>query len=86
MVRRSFYAPRDRDVVFITQPYFFARSVGSTHGVPYDYDTHVPQVWFGAGVPPGVHPERVSVEDIAPTMAALVGVPTPPQASGRRLF
>ncbi|MEO7411825.1 MAG: alkaline phosphatase family protein [Opitutaceae bacterium] len=86
-VRRSYYSPRDRDVVLILKPYFFERSpAGATHGSPYDYDQHVPQLWFGAGVSPGVHPERVGVDDIAPTLAAQLGVPTPPQAQGRELF
>jgi arylsulfatase A-like enzyme len=46
----------------------------------------VPQVWFGAGVQAGVHPEQVGVDDIAPTLAALLGVDVPPGARGRRLF
>lgn len=46
----------------------------------------MPQVWFGAGVKPGVHPERVAVEDLAPTLAGLLGVELPPEAKGRRLF
>ena len=87
MVRRSYYGPSDRDVVFVVKPYFMNKvPTGTTHGTPYDYDTHVPQLWFGAGVMPGVHPERVGVDDIAPTLAGLLGIPTPPEARGRRLF
>ena len=59
---------------------------GTTHGSVHDPDTHVPQVWFGAGVPRGVHVERVGVDDIAPTLSALLGIPSPPQAMGRVLF
>ncbi len=87
MVRRSYYGPSDRDVVFVVKPYFMNKvPTGTTHGTPYDYDTHVPQLWFGAGVMPGVHPERVGVDDIAPTLAGLLGIPSPPEARGRRLF
>jgi arylsulfatase A-like enzyme len=88
MVRRSYYAPHDRDLVYVLRPYFMDKTpTGTTHGTPYNYDTHVPQVWFGAGVPRGVvHPERVGVDDIAPTLSALLGIPAPPQAQGRRLF
>ena len=86
-VRRSYYAPRDRDVVFLLRPYFFDRSpTGTTHGSHYEYDQHVPQLWFGAGVTSGVHLERVGVDDIAPTLAAQLGIPRPPQAQGRELF
>ncbi len=87
MMRRSYYAPRDRDVVFVLKPNFIAKTVSGTgHGSPYDYDTHVPQVWFGAGVPRGVRPERVGVDNIAPTLAALLGLPPLPQAQSRALF
>jgi Type I phosphodiesterase / nucleotide pyrophosphatase len=86
-VRRSYYAPRDRDVVIVLKPYFINRTpAGTTHGMPYDYDQHVPQLWFGAGVTPSVHLERVGVDDLAPTLAAHLGVPRPPQAEGRQLF
>ena len=87
MLRRSYNASRGRDVLIVLQPYHFpARPMGSTHGAPYDYDTHVPLLWFGAGIPVSVRPERVGVDDLAPTLAALLGVPAPPDAHGRRLF
>lgn len=86
-VRRSYYAPRDHDVGIVLKPYFINRTpAGTTHGMPYDYDQHVPQLWFGAGVTPGVHLERVGVDDLAPTLAAHLGIPRPPQAEGRQLF
>jgi len=86
MSRLSFYPARSTDVIYIPKPYFIERAQGTTHGTPYDYDTHVPLVWFGAGVPPGMHSERVAVEDLAPTLAGLLGVDLPPEAKGRRLF
>lgn len=86
-VRRSYYAPRDRDVVFVLKPYFINKTpTGTTHGTPHDYDQHVPQLWFGAGVTPGTHPERVGVDDIAPTLSGLLHIPRPPQAEGKQLF
>ncbi len=86
MTRRSYYPARSADVLFVERPFFLIRVLGTTHGSPYDYDTHVPQVWFGAGVKPGVHSEGVAVEDLAPTLAWLLGVELPPEAKGRRLF
>lgn len=84
--RRSYFPARSPDVVYIPKPYFIERSTaGTTHGTPYDYDTHVPQLWLGAGVKPGVHAERVGVEDLAPTLAGLLGVDLP-AAQGKRLF
>jgi arylsulfatase A-like enzyme len=87
MVRRSYFPAGGRDVVYVLKPYFMDKSpTGTTHGMPYFTDQNVPQLWFGAGIPKGTHQERVSVEDIASTLASLLGVPPPPQARGKRLF
>jgi predicted AlkP superfamily pyrophosphatase or phosphodiesterase len=87
MVRRSYHAERGRDVIYLPKPYFIAKApTGSTHGTPYDYDTHVPIVFFGAGVPKGVHTESVGVDDLATTLAPLLGVAPPPLARGKKLF
>ncbi|HEX2861772.1 MAG TPA: alkaline phosphatase family protein, partial [Lacunisphaera sp.] len=86
MTRLSYHPDRSADVLFVEKPFHLARSVGTSHGTPHAYDTHVPQLWFGAGVKPGVDTERVAVEDIAPTLAGLLGVELPAEARGRRLF
>lgn len=46
----------------------------ATHGSPYNYDTHVPIIFYGAGVRQGVYGNTVRTVDIAPTLAALLGV------------
>jgi len=49
------------------------------HGQPSDDDTHVPLVLWGPGIRAGTFGRRVSVVDLAPTLAALLGVrPTEP--------
>lgn len=85
MMRRSFNAARSPDVITLNRPHFTTSKAGTGHGTPYEFDTHVPQVWFGAGVKPGVHPEPVAVEDIAPTLAGRLGLELP-AAKGTRLF
>ncbi len=85
--RLSFYPPRGTDVVYIPKPFFIERATaGSTHGTPYEYDTHVPQVWYGAGIKSAVHTESVHVEDLAPTLAAMLGVTLPAEAKGAVLL
>ena len=46
----------------------------ASHGSPYDYDSNVPLVFFGAGIAPGKHDEFVRTVDLAPTLARLMGV------------
>lgn len=54
----------------------------TSHGTPWRYDVHVPFVLFGAGVKPGTYRGPVSTLDIAPTVAALLGVEPPAQCQG----
>jgi predicted AlkP superfamily pyrophosphatase or phosphodiesterase len=46
----------------------------ASHGSPYDYDSHVPIIFAGFGVQPGKFDGFVRTVDIAPTLAAIVGV------------
>ena len=80
------YAGRSGDVFFQTKPYWIDFPHGTNHGSPYSYDTHVPLLWFGVGVPVGTHPERVGVDDLAPTLSRLLHLPVPPQSESRALF
>jgi hypothetical protein len=88
LMRRSYRGANDRDVVFAFKPYFMSKTGGGTsHGLPYDYDMHVPQLYFGVGVPKGVtRKENVGVDDIAPTLSGLLGLPVPAQSVGKKLL
>ncbi len=46
----------------------------ASHGSPQPYDTHVPLIFSGFGIRPGVHAEFVRTVDLAPTLAALLGI------------
>ena len=83
----SFNQARSGDLFYEVKPRWIERSsTGSTHGSPYNYDTHVPLLWYGVGVTRGVRTERVGVDDLAPTLAHIVGVTAPPESHGRILF
>jgi predicted AlkP superfamily pyrophosphatase or phosphodiesterase len=55
------------------------------HGQPSDDDTHVPLIIAGPGVRPGRYSGRVSVADLAPTLAHLIGVVPLEKVDGRVL-
>lgn len=59
---------------------------GTTHGSPYLYDRSVPLVFLGAGVTPGADDRRAPTTDVAPTLAALIGVPPPDDLDGHSLI
>jgi hypothetical protein len=80
IVKQSFFPARSGDVYVLLKPYYLASGklgTGTTHGTPYEYDTHVPLVVYGAGVTPGVHKERVAPLAAAPILAAAAGVAPP---------
>ena len=55
------------------------------HGQPSDDDAHVPLIIAGPGVRPGRYAQRVQVADLAPTLAALIGVTPLERLDGRVL-
>lgn len=84
-VVRSFFPERGPDLFVILKPYWLFDTEGTSHGSPWDYDTHVPLLFYGAGIRPGVYTERVGISDVAPTLAALLAVETPSGSVGRIL-
>jgi len=81
----SFHRARSGDVAVLLEPYWMSSATGTTHGTPYSYDTHIPLVIMGPGITPGSHARPVLLNDLAPTLATLLGVETPSGSSGRAL-
>ncbi len=87
-MRKSYDPTRAAQLQIVLKPgwIFSYRAGGSTHGSPYDYDTHVPLLFWGPGyVGQGEVKTRVEVADLAPTLAGITGLPAPAQAQGRDL-
>ena len=62
------------------------RPGGSTNGSPHRYDTHVPLMFWGPRyVGQGEEQTRAEIADLAPTLAAIAGLPAPAQSQGRDL-
>lgn len=57
-------------------------SGGTTHGTGYTYDTHIPLLWYGWRIPHGRLFRRTTIADIAPTLAALLGILEPSGSTG----
>jgi predicted AlkP superfamily pyrophosphatase or phosphodiesterase len=76
-VARSFFPSRGPDLFVIFKPYWLFGKTGTSHGSPWDYDTHVPLLLFGDGIRPGTFTERVGISDVAPTLAALLHIEAP---------
>ncbi|MDT8342311.1 MAG: alkaline phosphatase family protein [Longimicrobiales bacterium] len=79
LARYGVYVQFRRDVLFRDEPR------GTTHGSPWWHDRHVPLMVMGPGVPPGASAEAAYTTDLAPTLAALAGIPFPEEVEGRTL-
>ena len=82
-LQRGFSQKRSGDVCFVldiaTIPY---SRTGSTHGSGFNYDTHVPLVFYGNGIQQGETLQRTKITDIAPTISALLEISFPNAATG----
>src|SRR5882762_2580333 len=78
----SYFPGRSGDLFILPKPYWLldgtplgkSRSYGTGHGVPYNYDQHVPVLLMGFGIQPGQYFQSITPADIAPTFAALCGI------------
>jgi predicted AlkP superfamily pyrophosphatase or phosphodiesterase len=50
---------------------------GTTHGAGYNYDTHVPIIFYGKGIKKGVSFDYTSITQIAPTVCELIQINQP---------
>ncbi len=84
-VLRSFHSRRSGDLEILIDPFWIRSSSGTTHGSPYNYDTHIPLIFMGPGVRPGRYYKAVALNDAAPTISALLDIEMPSGSVGRIL-
>jgi predicted AlkP superfamily pyrophosphatase or phosphodiesterase len=89
-VVRNFHPKRSGDVFLVFEPNWFINDfdglvVASTHGSPWNYDTHVPVVFAGNGLPAQAVDRRVLTVDIAATLSAYLGISMPSGSVGEPL-
>lgn len=84
-IRNGLYSGRSGDIFVIQEPGYLYETAGTSHGTPFNYDSHVPVIFMGPGIKPGHYYEKIAVNDIAPTLAAIVGVEQPDGSIGRVL-
>jgi len=70
----QFPANSQIELVVTLTPYSTWGGNVASHGSPREYDSHVPLIFAGAGIKPGVHAQFVRTVDLAPTLAELLGV------------
>ena len=77
--RASFDPERSGDLLVLLKPRItaipeYARGYAATHGSPWDYDRRVPILFWRRGMTGFEQPLSVETVDIAPTLAATIGL------------
>ena len=78
--KASFYRPRSGDLIVALKPRVSGATQAragyvATHGSFWDYDRRVPMLFWRKGMTGFEQPLSVETVDIAPTLAAAVGLP-----------
>lgn len=84
-VQLGFHPQRSGDVMVNYAPGWIdsEKTTGTTHGSLYNYDTHVPLLWYGWKVAAGQSFQAVEITDIAPTLALLLDIEAPNGSFGQ---
>jgi predicted AlkP superfamily pyrophosphatase or phosphodiesterase len=75
--RLGYYASRSGDFIVVPKRDWLFVLTGTSHGSVYEYDRRVPLVFYGAGIRPGRYDAAAAPVDLAPTLAAIVGIKMP---------
>jgi arylsulfatase A-like enzyme len=89
MLARGYTKERSGDVLFMLKPGLISESEvsdkahrGTTHGTAYNYDTHVPLLWYGAGIKRGNVYRPIAITDIAASLVYFLELQRPASMTG----
>lgn len=90
MFARAHYPGRSGQIMFVPRQgmFFVDRDplYNFMHGSPWTYDTHIPLFFYGAPfIQRGAQKAPARQQDVAPTLAALIGATPPATTTGRVL-
>jgi predicted AlkP superfamily pyrophosphatase or phosphodiesterase len=93
MIQLGYRYHESGDVVFILEPGYLPMSTntenshkGTSHGSAYNYDTHVPLIWYGGKIPKREVIRRVEITDIAATLVPILNLQKPSAMTGEPIL
>lgn len=83
-IQNSFYPKRSGDIVINLMPGWIEEDTAkvSLSGSLYDYDTHVPLMFFGANIPAQRIGRNVTMTGVTPTLARIMQITVPNASTG----
>lgn len=84
----NFNPQRSGDVIVTLNPGWIEKDGDfiTNHNSPYEYDSHVPLIWYGWTVNRATVTRKVNMTDIAATLSSLCKVPYPNACNSEPLF
>ena len=83
----GFNPQRSGDLIFITKSGVVGGgNTGTGHGVFYNYDAHIPLLFYGKGIKKGQVNNVNYMTDIAPTITTLLGIQMPSGSIGKPIL
>jgi predicted AlkP superfamily pyrophosphatase or phosphodiesterase len=84
----NFSPQRSGDVIVTLNPGWVLKDDDyvSNYNSPYDYDSHVPLIWYGWTINRASVTRKVNMTDIAATLSSLCKVPMPNACTGEPMF
>lgn len=77
-ITKGYDATQNGDLVLLQKPgYSEHGALGTSHGTPYSYDTHVPAIFYGWHVKAGESYSKKEITSIAPTIAQKIKITFP---------
>ena len=82
----QYYPGRSGDVILIPKPFYSQDTDPVVHMTHYAYDRQVPLLFYGAPFKSGIRHAEAQVQDLAPTLAYVLGIVAPAASEGKVLF
>lgn len=93
MIQNGYDPVRSGNVIFMLKPGYLPKlddtessRKGTSHGSAYNYDTHVPLLWYGKSIPKQELFERVEITDIVPTLTHILNLQKPACTTGEPIL
>lgn len=93
MIQNGWVKERNGDLFIMLEPGFLAidedsdkDKLGTSHGSAFNYDTHVPLLWYGKNIPSKEIYDNLEIIDITATLAFLLDVSLPNATTGKPIL
>ncbi len=93
MVRLGYKNYLSGDVIYLLEPGYLPVSSekaeshkGTSHGSAFNYDTHVPLIWYGANIPKQEVIRRIDIIDITASLVHILNLQKPNATTGEPIL